>query len=106
MAFPVDLLDQTVTIYRRRKGETLRQVAQAFYRYTDIWTEDRFERKFILVLSEELPLMPGDRVFDGIGPDTVDWETFLPVSVPGLSQVGTTTPYFFRGKFHHREATD
>jgi hypothetical protein len=105
MAVPVDLLDRTLTVYRRRKGQTLRQEVRGFYRYRDIWTEDRFQREFLLVLAEDLPLAPGDRIFDGIGPETVDWETFLPVTVPGLAQVGAVAPYRFRGKFHHIEAT-
>lgn len=105
MAFPKELLNQTVTVYQRRKQQILRQVVQAFYHYKDVWTEDRFQRQFVLILSEELPLMPGDRVFEGVGPETVDWECFLPVSVPGLSQIGTVSPYLFRGRFHHLEAT-
>ena len=106
MAFPVDLLDQTVTVYRRRQGQTLRKVTKGFYRYGDVWTQDRFQRECFLVLAEDLSLQPGDRVFDGIGPETVDWERFLPVSVPGLAQIGAVRPYLFRGKFHHVEAMD
>lgn len=106
MAFPMELCDRVVTVYRPREGQVLRQVTKAFYHYKDVWTEDRFVREFLLVLPEQLSLLPGDRVLDGIGPDRVDWERFLPVTVPGLSQVGTVIPWRFRGNFHHLEATN
>ena len=105
MPFPMELCDRVVTVYRPRQGQVLRQVTRAFYHHKDVWSEDRFCREFLLVLPEELSLLPGDRVFDGVGPETVDWESFLPVTVPGLSQVGAVAPYRFRGQFHHIEAT-
>ena len=105
MPFPMELCDRVVTLYRLRKGQVLRQVTKAFYHYKDVQLEDRFCREFLLVLPEEIPLLPGDRVFDGVGPEAVDWETFLPVTVPGLSQIGRVSPYRFREKFHHIEAT-
>ena len=105
MAFPKELCDRVVTIYRPRQGAIIRQVVDAFYHYRDVWQEDRFTREFLLVIPEDIPLAPGDRIWCGVGPETVDWEFFLPVSHPGLSQVRTATPYYFRGKFHHWEAT-
>lgn len=105
MPFPMELCDRTVTVYRPRKGEVLRQVTKAFYHYKDVWSQDRFCREFLLVLPEDIPLQPGDRIYDGVGPESVDWVRFLPVSLPGLSQVRTAAPYRFRGKFHHWEAT-
>ena len=105
MPFPKTLCDRVVTIYRPRFGTVLRQETTAFYHYKDVWEADRFTREFLLVLPEDIPLQPGDRIFDGIGPATVDWESFLPVSVPGLSQIRTAAPYRFRDEFHHWEAT-
>jgi len=105
MPFPYELCDRTVTVYRPRKGQLLRQEAKAFYHYKDVWTEGRFSREFLLVLPQNIPLAPGDRIFDGIGPETLDWETFLPVGCPGLSQIRQASPYYFRGNFHHWEAT-
>ena len=105
MPFPRALCDRVVTLYRPRKGQVLRQVTQAYYRHRDVWSEDRFTREFLLVLPEDIPLQPGDRIFDGIGPEQVDWERFLPVAQPGLSQVRAAEAYRFRGKFHHWEAT-
>ena len=46
----------------------------------------------------------GDRVYDGIGPETVVWEQFLPINTPGLSQVAYVMPCYFRGALHHMEA--
>ena len=105
MPFPKTLCDRVVTVYRPRFGTVLRQVTTAFYHYKDVWQQDRFVREFLLVLPEDIPLQPGDRIFDGNGPETVDWERFLPVSVPGLSQVSAAEAYRFRGEFHHWEAT-
>ena len=105
MPFPKTLCDRVVTIYRPRFGTVLRQETTVFYHYKDVWEADRFTREFLLVLPEDIPLQPGDRIFDGIGPATVDWESFLPVSVPGLSQIRTAAPYRFRDEFHHWEAT-
>lgn len=106
MPMPRELCRQRVTVYRPRNGQILRQETEGFYRYRDVWEADRFRREFLLVLPEDLPLQPGDRVFDGIGPEQVDWASFLPVEVPGLSQVRRACPYRFRGEFHHWEATD
>ena len=106
MPFPMELCDRVVTLYRPRKGEVLRQVTKGFYHYKNVWEIQRFTREFLLVLPEDIPLQPGDRVFAGVGPETVDWEQFLPVQVEGLSQVGKASPYWFRGAFHHWEATD
>jgi len=99
------LCDQTVTVYRREKGKVSRRVLEdCFYKFTDTVENDRFVRKFLLVLPGAEPLRPGDRVFDGIGPETVNWEEFLPVNVPGLSQAAYAEPYYFLGKVHHWEA--
>ena len=105
MPFPRELCDRTVTIYRPRKGEIHRTVTKAFYHYREGWEGERFCREFLLVLPEDIPLQPGDRIYEGIGPETVDWAYFLPVSYPGLSQIRTAEAYRFRGSFHHWEAT-
>ena len=105
MPFPRELCDRPVTVYRPRGGKIHRQEATGFYHYKDAWQQDRFRREFLLVLPEDIPLQPGDRIYDGIGPETVDWETFLPVAVPGLSQIRTAEAYCRNGSFHHWEAT-
>lgn len=99
------LCEQTVTLYRREKGQIFRRVLEdCFYKYTDTVENDRFVRKFLLVVPGAEALRPGDRVLEGIGPETVNWEKFLPVNVPGLSQAEYAEPHCFLGTVHHWEA--
>lgn len=105
MLFPRKLCDRVVTIYRPRGDKMHRTVTRGFYHYKDVWYPDRFDREFLLVLWEDIPLAPGDRIYDGVGPKTVDWDSFLPVNCPGLSQVGVVTPCFHRGSLHHWEVS-
>lgn len=102
---PNPLCNRTVTIYRREKDQIIRFVLEdCFYQYRDVVTEDRFERKFLLIIPGEQPLRAGDRIFDGVGPGTVNWEEFLPVNVPGLSQAEYAEPCYFLEQVHHWEA--
>lgn len=100
------LCDQTVTVYRK---DARLVVENCFYRYTR--TQDssnlgsRQERTFLLVVpaggyAPEI----GDRIYPGIGPVTVEWETFLPCTVEGLGEVTYVTPWYFDGRLHHFEA--
>ena len=100
------LCDQTVTLYRQSpQGLQRRVVSGCFYSWRRQQTpEGLTESKFLLVLPAGEDIEIGDRVFDGIGPETVDWETFLPALVPGLSQVEQATPYYIEGRFSHWEA--
>jgi hypothetical protein len=108
--FDYSLCNQTVTLYRRENGQVIRKVIfNAYFSGqiavpTEIFGKSK-EKKFLLIIPGDFPLQPGDRIYDGNGPETVDWESFLPVSVPGLSQVTTAESYRFRGEFHHWEAT-
>ena len=62
-------------------------------------------RKFLLIQPGESQLVqPGDRVMAGIGPETVDWATFLPANIPTLSQVAYATAWYWEGKHCHTEA--
>ena len=92
----IPLCDRTVTLYR---SDGTRQVVEnCCYRYRDVQGADNFFREFLLIAPVEL--RPGDRIFDGIGPEQVDWETFLPVSVPGLSQAEYARYWDFPGLSH------
>ena len=109
---PLDysLCVQTVTVYRNVDGKVCRQVAEncCLSRQTAVPTEQygkSMEKKFLLIIpGEEMPLLPGDRVFDGIGPETVDWETFVPASVPALYEVSFARPCYWDGEITHWEA--
>ena len=103
LAYP--LCDRTVTVYRLEKGQVHRRVlTQCFYRYEDVAAEDRFTRKFLLICPGTEALRPGDRIFDGIGPEQVDWAQFLPVAVPGLSEAAYAAPRHWQGSIAHWEA--
>lgn len=106
------LCRQTVTVYHRAGNEICRQVAEnCHYTWQDVRADTRegtrLERKFLLILpGSGCPIFPGDRVLPGVGPEiTPDrWATFLPVNVPGLSQVEYVKAWPEDGPLSHREA--
>lgn len=103
MTYP--LCDRIVTLYRKNGDQVERYVLEdCYYRFTDVLEEGRFLRKFLLVRPGAFPIRPGDRVLEGIGPEKVDWETFLPVNVPGLSQAEYAIPNYWLGQLIHWEA--
>lgn len=103
MTYP--LCDRTVTLYRKAERGVERLVLpNCYYRYTDVLENGRFQRKFLLVRPGAEEIRPGDRVLEGIGPEMVDWDTFLPVNVPGLSQTEYATPNYWLGQLVHWEA--
>ena len=109
--FPYPMCEQTVTVYRKA-GDTVERRVQTgcFYRFTDCLQEDdrglRFTRKFLLIQPGDAPLYPGDRVLEGEGPVVTaqQWESFLPATVPGLSQAAYAAPWHWEGKIRHWEA--
>ena len=99
------MCNQTVTLYRRVGDTVQRRVLHGcFYRYEDRLSQDRFVRRFTLICPGIQDVLPGDRVFDGIGPEQVDWESFLPVNVPGLAEAAFAGPWHLGGKVVHWEA--
>lgn len=109
VAYP--LCDRTVTVYRLQDGGVTRRVAEGcFYRWEDALSEDGqgvgFRRKFLLIQPGEKEIYPGDKIFDGVGPEvTADmWEEFSPAAVPGLSVAAYATPWYWAGRLCHTEA--
>lgn len=109
--FPYPLCDRVVTVYRREKDGVLRRVvAGCYYHYQDVCTTDgqgtQFVRKFLLIQPGEDRIYPGDRIYDGEGPEVTaaDWDSFLPVTVAGLSQVAYAAPWYWEGRLCHTEA--
>ena len=100
------LCSQTVTVYRCTDAGIARQVVGGCcYQWQRQLGHDGLEdTKFLLILPADAAIAPGDRVYDGIGPEQVAWEAFLPVNIHGLSQVEYVTPRYFRGQLHHIEA--
>lgn len=104
--FDYSLCDRTVTVYRKN-GEA--QVAENCYLSSAVSmpTEDygkSKEKKFLLIIPGDFPLQPGDRIFDGIGPAKVTWDTFLPAMIPELYEVSFAKPCFWEGEITHWEA--
>ncbi len=104
------LCDRTVTVYRLCDGAVHRHIVHScFYRWQICQQENevgiRQDTKCLLVIPGDrfLPQV-GDRVFDGIGPNSVNWEEFLPVSVPGLSELNYVAPQYWQGKLCHTES--
>ena len=103
--FPLPLCDRTVTVYRKEGDRVTRTVVQGcFYQYEDVLGEDTFQRKCLLIRPGAEGFRPGDRVLDGVGPEEVSWEGFLPVNVPGLSELSYATPWYWAGEYSHWEA--
>lgn len=107
----MDLWDQTVTLYRNAQGQICRRVVEGCFlewhleQRTDRWGS-RQETPFLLVLPGEQDVRPGDRVFQGEGPEITpeQWPEFLPVRVPGLVQVAYVRPCRWNDRICHTEA--
>ena len=107
--FDYSLCDQTVTVYRKVGEEVTRQVAENAYLSTKVSTPAEnygksLEKTFRLIIPGNVALFPGDMVFMGTGPETVDWKTFLPVLVPELFEVSFAKPCYWEGEPVHWEA--
>lgn len=100
------LCDRTVTVYRQENGRLQRLVVDGcYYAWEDALDMGRFDRKFLLVMPGCCQrVFVGDRIFDGVGPEAVEWKDFIPVKVAGLSEVAYTRPWFYRGVMQHLEA--
>ena len=107
--FDYSLCDQTVTVYRKVGAEITRQVVENAYLSGNLSmpTENygkSLEKKFQLIIPGDFPLQPGNRIFRGIGPKEVDWNTFLPALIPEVFEVAFVKPCFWNGEVTHWEA--
>lgn len=100
------LCSQTVTLYTAAPAGIIRRVVTGcFYQWQRQHTPEGLEQTTcMLILPPGQQVQIGDRVYDGIGPEQVVWEQFLPVNTPGLSQIDYVTPCYFQGRLHHTEA--
>ena len=114
MTIPADYrsCSQRVTVYRKTsQGIERREIPNCFLQWQEEVSYDlqgrQQERKFLLIQpgTEQL-VFAGDRVFDGTGPIITpeEWNTFLPVLVPGLGEADYATAYCWQGDFCHTEA--
>ena len=103
---------QPVTVYRKQGQSILRQVIHnCFLQWQDKLSFDaagkQKDRSFLLIQpGKEQLVFPGDRIFDGIGPEITgeQWDTFLPVNVNGLVEAAYATAFRWQGSFCHTEA--
>ena len=99
------LCDQVVTLYHHNAAGTQRQVVRGcFYRWQQALEEGVLQTRFLLVLPAGIQVQIGDRVCDGVGPEEILWESFLPSRIPGVGQVAYVEPYYLDGRLHHTEA--
>ena len=107
--FDYSLCRQTVTVYRQTDGEVRRQVVENCCLHhscgaaTEKYGKSRW-KKFLLIIPGDVPLEPGDRIFQGIGPQEVQWQSFVPGLVPGVYEVGYAKPCCWDGAVVHWEA--
>lgn len=114
MNCPLDysLCNQTVTVYRLAGGEVTRyEMENACFspktvKNTDTSGEE-MGKPFLLILpGENISLIPGDRVFQGVGPFVTKeaWPEFLPATVPELFIAQYVKPCYWMGTLCHTEA--
>ena len=102
------LCDQTVTLYGIRDGGILRRVVENCYLTAGTGiTENTFGKsrlkKFLLIIPGDFDLLPGDRIYDGIGPEEVNWQTFVPAFTEDLYEVGLVKKGRWEGEVTHVE---
>lgn len=109
---PLDysLCNQTVTLYRKNGEEIIRKVADnchlsCKYREATESCGKSMEKKFLLIIpAGGFRPQTGDRIYDGIGPEEVDWERFIPALVPELYEISFVNPCCWEGDVVHWEA--
>ena len=105
------LCDQTVTVYGLREGGLQRWVAENCYLVAEpgmtesIYGKSR-ENRFLLIIPGDVDLQPGDRVYEGIGPETVDWQTFVPAFTQGLYEIGRVKKQMWEDEITHVEGRE
>ena len=104
------LCDGIVTFYRNTGEEIIRQVADnchlsGKYRTATESYGKSMEKKFLLIIpAGGFSPEPGDRVYDGIGPEEVDWDRFIPALVTELYEISFVNPCSWEGELAHWEA--
>lgn len=99
---------QTVTVYGIREGNVKRQVLENCYFAPETGQKAELTGKsrrhtFLLIIPGCFDLQPGDRVYDGIGPEEVNWQTFVPAFTDALYEVGQVKKQLWEGAVTHVE---
>ena len=104
------LCDETVTHYRRTERGITRQVLEhtrlirQIADPTEHFGKSRL-KKFLLIIPGDVDAQPGDRIYDGVGPETADWDRFLPDLDPRVYEIGQVKPCLWDGEICHVRAT-
>lgn len=107
--FDYSLCRQTLTLYGMRNGQQIRKEIRSCYfapvnlLRTDLTGKSRL-KKFLLIIPGQLDVQPGDRIYDGIGPETVEWNSFLPDLSPRVYEIGNVKPCLWEGEICHIQA--
>ena len=110
---PLDysLCDQTVTLYGIREGVLLRRVAENCRLavtegiHESVHGKSRL-RTFLLIIPGDFDLRPGDRICAGVGPEEVNWQTFVPAFTDGVYEVGRVKKLLWEGEVTHIEGRE
>ena len=108
---PLDysLCGQTVTLYGLRQGTPMRKVVEFCHfapqqeQKSTLTGKSRL-KKFLLIIPGNWDVQPGDRVYDGVGPETIAWDSFLPDLVEKVYEIGYATPCCWDGEVCHIQA--
>ena len=110
---PLDysLCCQTVTAYGVREGNVKRQVLENCYFAPEAGQEAALAgksrlKKFLLIIPGDSDLQPGDRIYDGIGPEEVEWQMFVPAFTDDLYEVGRVKKQLWENEVTHVEGRD
>ena len=107
--FDYGLCDQTVTLYGIREGALIRQVVQGCHFAPETVQQTEFHgksrlKKFLLIIPGDGDVRPGDRVYDGIGPESTQWDSFLPDLLAPVYEIGYVQPCCWEGEVCHLQA--
>ena len=103
------LCDGAVTLYRRTEDGVVRKVLTGCglqikkKERRDVLGIQR-EKSFLLVVPGRERLLPGDRIFPGVGPETEDWSSLHPALQEEIFQIAEVTPYYLGGVLCHTQA--
>lgn len=104
---PLDysLCEQTVTVYRRQGEGVARVVLDNCFlqlqrmQKTDTLGQQRACSFLLIVPGQEQMVFPGDRIFEGVGPEDLTW-----AQTGAFDQVEYAKPCYWCGCICHTEA--
>lgn len=110
---PLDysLCNQTVTLYGMREGNLQRKVLDNCFFAPETGEKAELSGKsrlntFLLIIPGDFDLQPGDRVYEGIGLEEVNWQTFVPAFTENLYEIGRVKKQLWEGEVTHVEGRE